>query len=324
MARADLLVSLVKAGTSGDQALFRKTVEAIAAEERNKRHTVLAEQLVAELKDSVDRGPIRFGLTRSESCLFVQKMPRRRLAHLVVPKDVEQDVLEIVEEQNRRQLLQSYSLEPRHKILLMGPPGNGKTSLAEALATELAVDLLVVRYDTLIGSYLGETASRLSKLFEEVRSRQCVLFFDEFDAIAKERGDENETGEVKRVVSSLLLEIDALPSHVVVVVATNHSELLDRAVWRRFQTILSLPKPTPAQMRDWLARFEQETKISFNVSLDTIRKKLGAISFAELEEFALDVYRRSVLDGPGAKTRSITQQKLKRWESRHNSPEANA
>src|SRR3712207_6872521 len=95
----------------------------------------------------------------------------------------------------------------------------------------------------MIGSYLGETAGRLKRVFEYARTTPCVLFFDEFDTIGKERGDVHETGEIKRVVSSLLLQIDALPSYVTVVVASNHPELLDRAVWRRFQLRLYLPPP---------------------------------------------------------------------------------
>lgn len=154
--------------------------------------------------------------------------------------------LDLIEEHHRRDLLRSHGIEPRHRILLEGPPGSGKTTLAETIATEIAVPLLTVRYEALIGSFLGETASRLDVLFSAVRIRPCVLFFDEFDAVAKERGDTHETGEIKRVVSSLLVQIDRLPSHVIVIAATNHAELLDRAVWRRMQIRLSLPRP-PAQ-----------------------------------------------------------------------------
>jgi len=96
-----------------------------------------------------------------------------------------------------------------------------------------------VRYEAVVGSFLGETSSRLRRLFDFARTHPCVLFFDEFDTLGKERGDVHETGEIKRVVSSLLLQIDALPSYVVVVTATNHPELLDRAVWRRFQMRLT-------------------------------------------------------------------------------------
>ena len=106
--------------------------------------------------------------------------------------------------------------------------------------------LLIVCYEAVIASYLGETAVRLSRLFAQVRTRRCILFFDEFDVVGKERGDVHETGEIKRVVSSLLLQIDGLPSHVVAVTATNHPELLDRAVWRQFQLRLERPAPSPA------------------------------------------------------------------------------
>ena len=119
-------------------------------------------------------------------------------------------------------LLRSHSLEPRHTILLIGPPGTGKTSLAGAIAAELALPFLTVRYEGLVGSYLGETAGRLQEVVDYVSRTPCVLFFDEFDSVGKERSDAQETGEIKRVVSSLLLQMDALPSHCVVVCATNH------------------------------------------------------------------------------------------------------
>jgi AAA+ superfamily predicted ATPase len=102
------------------------------------------------------------------------------------------------------------------------------------------VQLFVVRYEAMIGSFLGETAGRLKRVFDYARRTPCVLFFDEFDSVGKERGDIHETGEIKRVVTSLLMQIDDLPSYTIVVAATNHAELLDRAVWRRFQLRLGL------------------------------------------------------------------------------------
>jgi SpoVK/Ycf46/Vps4 family AAA+-type ATPase len=207
-------------------------------------------------------------------------------------------------------------MEPRNRVLLIGPPGNGKTSLVEALAEALVVPLLVVRYESIVGSYLGDTASHLKKLFEYASARKCVLFFDEFETLGKERGDPHETGEIKRVVSSLLLQIDNLPSHVMVVGATNHGELLDRAVWRRFQIRMNLPLPTQAALTEWFEKFERRINASLNYSPSELAKKLYGSNFAEAEEFAVSAYRQYILEQPNANMREIVSQALKEWSSR--------
>jgi len=211
------------------------------------------------------------------------------------------------------------ALNPAIGSCFIGPPGGGKTSSAEALSTELAIPVLTVRYEGLIGSFLGETASRLDTLFAAVRVRPCVLFFDEFDTIAKERGDTHETGEIKRVVSSLLLQADRLPSHVVVVAASNHAELLDRAVWRRMQLRLELPQATRAAKVEWLNAWTARNGVDLGLTPRTIADRLGNVSFAELEEFALDLQRRSILSGPEPPSTEITQRVLKQWDTRANS-----
>lgn len=320
MARADLLIDIVKAGAEGNQELFRKTLEALIAEEKAKQHNVLADQLAAHLR--INGSPVRPARILPESngggdrSAFVEVCPRRNLASLVLPALVREACSELVEEHHRADLLRSHGVEPRHRVLLSGPPGNGKTTLAEALAFELSAPLYVVRYESIIGSYLGETAVRLSKLFAQVRTDRCVLFFDEFDVVGKERGDVHETGEIKRVVSSLLLQVDQLPSHVVVVAATNHGELLDRAAWRRFQVRVALPLPTEKQRAEWLKQFEERAGFSLMHSHANIAKNLGTMSFAELELFALDVQRRYVLALPDGDAKAIVSQRLKHWNAR--------
>src|SRR5258708_6841729 len=318
MARADLLISLVKAATHGDQALVRKTIEAMAAEERSKHHTVLAEQLEQQLltngtgpkKDLIpSRPPVAIDLVHEIT-------PQKTLADIVVRSALRRTIEELVEEHHRADILRSYNLRPRNRLLLAGPPGNGKTSLAEALAHSLMVPLIVARYEGLIGSYLGETASRLRRLFDYVRTRACVLFFDEFDTVGKERGDAHETGEIKRVVSSLLLQIDGLPSHVVVVTATNHPELLDRAVWRRFQLRLELPRPSTQDIEAYLTAAEGRLQLSFGISPKSLAEKLEDPTFSELEDFTTDVYRRYVLALPDANVKKIVQQRLTQWQRR--------
>lgn len=318
MARADLLLDIVKAGAEGNQELFRKAIEALVAEERAKQHNVLADQLAAHLR--INGSTIRPARILPESngdrTALAEVRPRRNLASLVLPAVVRAACSELVEEHHRADLLRSHGLEPRHRVLLSGPPGNGKTTLSEALAFELSLPLYVVRYESIIGSYLGETAVRLAKLFAQVRTERCVLFFDEFDVVGKERGDVHETGEIKRVVSSLLLQVDQLPSHVVVVAATNHSELLDRAAWRRFQVRLPLPVPTKDQRVEWLKQFEARAGFSLGHSHSNLAKTLGPISFSELELFALDVQRRYILAFPDGDVRAIVSQRLKQWGAR--------
>jgi len=326
MARADLLLNLVRSGARGDQALFRKALEALVAEERAKQHHVLADRLASHLQQSGNGPNAQPSPTRQNGYaldLFFEIEPRRSLEDLILPEIALNACQELVEEQNRADLLRAHNLEPRHRVLLAGPPGNGKTSLAEAIAHELAVPLLVVRYESVIASYLGETAVRLSRLFEQVRTRQCVLFFDEFDVVGKERGDIHETGEIKRVVSSLLLQVDALPTYVVVLTATNHPELLDRAVWRRFQLRLKLPPPTGAQIQEWFRRFEERLGVKLGISGGVLSKRLKGLSFSEIEQFGLDVQRRYVLSVPDADLRKITDERLNQWEHRFSLVKAN-
>lgn len=317
MARADLLLNLVRAGATGDQIGFRRTVEAMIADERGRQHHVVADRLEEHLRSKTNGvTPMRSSAPDAPVGAFDERHPDRLLADLILPPPVAAAMTELVEEQHRADLLRSHALEPRHRILLAGPPGNGKTSLAEALAGELGLPLLVVRYDGIIGSYLGETAVRLAKLMDYVRTRRCVLFFDELDAIGKERGDAHETGEIKRVVSSLLLTIDALPSYVVVVTATNHPELLDRAVWRRFQLRLELPGPDVEAAVAWIRAFEERSGLRLGLSTKQVATHFPDLSFAELEDFCLDVRRRAILEAPGATTKGIVAARLAQWERR--------
>ncbi|MGE0823083.1 MAG: AAA family ATPase [Candidatus Binatia bacterium] len=316
MARSDLLLTLVRSGSSGDRALFRKTVEALIAEERAQQHHVLADNLAKYLENGSLSKTTYLSNGEPPQSLFYEVTPRKQLLDLILPSVVQQACHELVEEHHRVELLRSYNLEPRNRILLTGPPGNGKTSLAEAIAESLLVPLIVVRYDGIIGSFLGETASRLRKLFDYVRTRRCVLFFDEFDTLGKERGDPHDTGEVKRVVSSLLLQIDDLPSHIVVVTATNHPELLDRAVWRRFQLRLQLPKPSRSQVQQWFEALQKRIEFTLGYSISTLADRLSGASFSELEEFSNDILRRWVLAAPNAEAKKIIRDRLEQWNSR--------
>jgi AAA+ superfamily predicted ATPase len=292
-------------------------VEAIIAEERANHHHLVADRL-SELITTVGSNAL---IQRDSAATRVQDLvheliPNRKLSSLHLSPVVAAAATELIEEHHRSELLRSYNLEPRNRILLDGPPGNGKTSLAEAIAAETMLPFYAVRYEGIISSFLGETAGRLDEAFEFARTRRCVLFFDEFDAIAKERSDIHETGEIKRVVSTLLLQIDRLPSHVIVICATNHAELVDRAAWRRFQVRLNLESPTRAQATDFLEKLKFRLGGDFGMAPRTLAERLAGASYAELEGFALDIRRRLVLGGPNDDVRDIARSRLEQWRAR--------
>jgi SpoVK/Ycf46/Vps4 family AAA+-type ATPase len=313
MARADLLVHLVRSAQEHDDAAMRRTVESMIAEESDKQHHLLARRLEEALHQTPGGSGTMSALPSAEAPTgFTIMMPDRRLDELVLPDRLRTAVDELIEEQQRTEILRAYGLEPRHRVLLIGPPGNGKTSLAEAIAEALLIPLVVVRYEEVIGSYLGETAARLAKVFTFARSRRCVLFFDEFDAVAKERGDEHETGEIKRVVSSLLMQVDNVPSHAVVVAASNHPELLDRAVNRRFQMRLELPLPGKTARICWFERMTEEFEEPVGVSAETFARRTTGASFSQLQDLTDDLRRRRVLE-PGVSMKRLFSERLSRW-----------
>lgn len=321
MAKSDLLLSLVKAGVAGDATAARATAERIAAEERAKRHTGVADRITrvleAPVRDGANGVTRHNGLRLRDGSGGIHRLnPERPISQLYLNPDVALACDELIEEQRRADVLRAHGLEPRHRLLLVGPPGNGKTSLAEALAYELALPLFVVRYDAVVTSYLGETAQRLKRLFDFVRTEPCVLFFDEFDAIGKERGDLHETGEIKRVVTTLLLQFDDLPSYCVLVGATNHPELLDRAAWRRFQLRLELPRPSEQQLTKFFADKLRSLKDTPGYTAKRLLTSINVTSFSEAEEFFLDVRRRMVLAQGSMSLRSILDGRVQAWRNR--------
>jgi SpoVK/Ycf46/Vps4 family AAA+-type ATPase len=298
--RQDVILHLVKNGSIHNPS-FRKGVEALIVDERAKGHGALA----AKLEKLLTAQPQSH--TQLGGNLYAEIVPQRSLSDLILPGHVSELCRTIVLEQEKAAELLAHNLHPRNRILLIGPPGNGKTSLAEALASALDVPFLMVRYTGVVSSYLGETASKLQKLFDYAASKRCVLFLDEFETLGKERGDTREVGEIKRLVSTLLMQIDSLPSHVVLVAATNHPELLDRAAWRRFQVRVELPMPEEKEICDFLRKYEERNGISFGFRHDDLARDLKGRCFSEIEDFIVSAHRDYVLGQPEADIRKILE-----------------
>ena len=217
MPSAKLLRQLVKSGTEGNFDAFRTVTEQVIQEERAKQHHLLANDLERLLYgrlssvNSATRGFVdKVPEDKERGLALLQiKEPVRTMEHIVLSDENRSLLDEILQEHHRRELLGSYGMYPADKMLFCGPPGCGKTLAAEVVASELGLPLAIVRIDSVVSSYLGETAANLRKVFDFIAKTPMVVLFDEFDALAKERGDSAEHGELKRVVNAVLQMLDA-------------------------------------------------------------------------------------------------------------------
>ena len=257
MARGDQIKALLRSYIDGDDAHFYSIAMQLAAAEARKGHGKLAEEL-RELVDkaknrrgvrSLTDAPIPINRPKGElASLLRVSYPRSRLADLVVAPRVEQSLRRIVEEQRHFSKLLEHGLSPRRKILLVGSPGTGKTLTASALAGELSLPLFVVRLDALLTKFMGETAAKLRQIFDALGATRGVYFFDEFDAIGGQRIAANDIGEVRRILNSFLVMIEEDASTSLILAATNHPEILDHALFRRFDDVIEYELPNADQI----------------------------------------------------------------------------
>jgi SpoVK/Ycf46/Vps4 family AAA+-type ATPase len=262
MASADQIKALLRSFVDRDDAQFLSIAMQVAAYEAKRGHGKLAE----EIKEMIDAAknqragrellghdPTPISKPRGELAnLVAVSYPRDTLARMVTSESVRERLQRIIREQRHFQRLREHGLAPRRRLLLTGPPGTGKTLTASVLAGELELPLFLVRLEVLISKFLGETAAKLRLIFDAVRDTRGVYLFDEFDAIASQRGMSNEVGEIRRVLNSFLQFIEHNDSHSLIVAATNHPELLDHAVYRRFDDVIEYDLPTPSQVADTL------------------------------------------------------------------------
>ncbi|WNZ14430.1 ATP-binding protein [Streptomyces sp. 11x1] len=214
---------------------------------------------------------------------------------MVLSRENQEILLELVQEHQRRELLASHGLRPRRRLLLAGPSGTGKTQTAEALAHALGVPLARVRLAAVVSSYLGQTARHIEKILEFTRRGAWVLSFDEIDMLTSDRnGSDND--EIRRVVTVILQELETYSSDNLVVATTNHGELLDTALWRRFDEILTYKYPTQEQIAH-LLKIKLRRAKRLRVNREQAARALQGLSHAQIESVCLDAMRKNVLSG---------------------------
>ena len=303
MAAAKHLIALLRSHINGDDDQFLSVALQVAAHEARQGHGKLAIQL----REIVDEARSRqSGLTKRPvpitqpkgdlAALLSATYSDTRLASMALPEELELRLKRIVVEQRQQHRLQEHGLSPRRKILLIGPPGSGKTMTASALAGELVLPIFTVLFESLITRFMGETASKLKLVFEAMEATRGVYFFDEFDAIGARRGERNDVGEIRRVLNSFLQLLEQDESSGLIVAATNHPELLDSALFRRFDDVIhySLPDASVAQriMRTRLTTFKTK-KMDWKIAADAAE----GLSQAEISRAADDAAKRVVLEG---------------------------
>jgi SpoVK/Ycf46/Vps4 family AAA+-type ATPase len=272
MPSADQVKALISSLAEGDEAHFYSVAMQIAAHEARLGHGKLAEELralidKAKARTSVpSKQPIPLARPRGEVAeLLSVSYPNAHLTDLVLGPRTKKKLERVIREQRAIHLIRNSGLSPRRKLLLVGPPGTGKTLTASALAGELGLPLFVVRLDGLITKFMGETAAKLRLIFEALNQTRGVYLFDEFDSIGSTRGLANDVGEIRRVLNSFLQMVEQDHSDSLVVAATNHVRILDRALFRRFDDVIEYDLPDKARI------------------VETLKVKLAAFANAKIQ-----------------------------------------
>ncbi|MFO0877576.1 MAG: ATP-binding protein [Gemmataceae bacterium] len=325
---SDTIRKLILAHLQGDEGAFRAAAWEVVEQERRVNRSVLANELERVLTEANVQPPQRRGVMapvangslprdKDRNAPLIEMVEtRRELADLVLAPSVREPLERIVGEWRKADVLQAHGLRPVSKALFHGPPGCGKTVAAEALARELYLPLGTVRFDAVVSSFLGETASNLRKVFEFARSRRMVLLFDEFDAIGKERAAADEHGELKRVVSSFLQLLDGFRAETLVLAATNHEGLLDNALWRRFDEVVSFPRPSQEEVETLLTRHLRQVTVARSVRLGEVARGLCGASHADVERVAIDAIKLMILAGQEQVDPGMIQTALSRHQHR--------
>lgn len=302
MAKADQLKALLKSHIDGDDTHFFAVAMQMAASEAKRGHGKLAQEIRALIDEAkgkstsfVQPQPIPIAVPRGElSSLLSVSYPKLRLSDMVLMPRVSERLKRLIKEQRQIKKIRSYGLMPRKKLLLVGQPGTGKTMSATVLAGELGLPLFTVRLDSLMTKFMGETAAKLRLIFESLTQNRGVYLFDEFDAIGSQRGLLNDVGEIRRILNSFLQMIEQDVSDSLILAATNHPEILDHALFRRFDDVIEFELP-PKELiektiNSKLLRFKMK-----DMDWDKLAEKAEGLSYADITKACEDAIKDAII-----------------------------
>ena len=294
MATAEQVKSLVKAYVERNDDYFKTVVLQIAAHEAKVGHDKVARELKQQV-DKINKNRTKIIQLSTTNPLFHMTFPSSKISELVTSDEIYDKIARILNEYRNKNKLYSFGLANRRKILLEGLPGTGKTMTASIIASELSLPLYVVQMDKLVSKFMGETSVKLRQVFDHIYSETGVYLFDEFDAIAADRNLDNEVGEMKRILNSLLKIIEQDNSQSIIIAATNNKKLLDQALFRRFDDILHYDLPNKKEIKLLLENrlFSYDSRIIINSAAVESAKGL---SQAEIVRVCDDVIKTSILN----------------------------
>ncbi len=316
MATAEQIKSLLVSHFKNDNERFSSIALQVAAHEARQGHMSIAK----EIKDLVDKSKIDgfkvIKINPDLSDLVLVYYPENKLNELILSEEVSNKLSRIIREYQERDKILKFGLQNRRKVLLSGLPGTGKTATASAISGELKLPLYVVMMDKLMTKYMGETASKLRQIFDMMISNRGIYLFDEFDAIGAERGRDNEVGEMRRVLNSFLQFIEQDSSESIIFGATNNIRILDSALFRRFDDIITYSLPNKAEI-------EQLIKLKLHkflgeFSLKTAVDAANGLSHAEITNACNDALKEIILADKNLVTQKLLVQMMKDRKTSYN------
>jgi SpoVK/Ycf46/Vps4 family AAA+-type ATPase len=303
LASAEQLKALLKSHLEGDDAHFFAVAMQVAAHEAKHGHGKLAQELrvlIDEAKARQQSGqltkkPVPITRPRGDlSTLLSVSYPKIRLSDMILSDDLSARLTRIIKEQRQLARLRSHGLSPRRKLLLIGPPGTGKTMSASALAGEFGLPLFEIRLEGLITKYMGETAAKLRAVFDAIAETRGVYLFDEFDSIGSQRGAINDVGEIRRVLNSFLQFIEQDESDSLILAATNHPEILDYALYRRFDDVIQYTLPDKSLIVKTL-KSRLTTYAKDNLAWNKLAEFALGLNFAEITRASNDAIKENII-----------------------------
>ena len=296
MATAEQIKSLIKSHFNNDNEKFYTVALQLIAHEANKGNTLLAHSLREIIDNHKTKNSSRnINLLKNINDLVIKFKSEISKKELVINETLQNHINLIIKEYKQRAKLNLYGLTNRNKIMLVGPPGTGKTMTAKVLSYELKLPLYIIQGDKLITKYLGESSAKLRQIFDLIEEEKGIYLFDEFDAIGGERSSDNDVGEMRRVLNSFLQYIEYISSDSIIITATNHPNLLDKALFRRFDDILYYDYPSDEEIKKIILNNLNGFK-PLKIDWKQILNKAQSLSHAEIVSACKDAVKKSILE----------------------------